>query len=251
MQLNGIRRSRGIRTTIPSADGIRAGDLLNRQFRADEPNRVWVTDFTCVRTWAGWVYVVFIIDVFSRKIVAWHAATSKEVSLVTTPLRLALWQRAHDGHPVKDGELIHHSDAGSQYTSTRLTEKLSLEHVAASIGSVGDAYDNALIESVNGLYKTECIRTTIFHPGSYNHRRRRIRDRCVGPSVQLQQAALVDRTGTTQRVRVRFLRSPHHQGITHTGGGTKPGVIQVRCGLPAATEFEAATSTYGGTTGDS
>ena len=165
--LNGIRRSKGIRTTIPAADGIRAGDLLNRQFRADEPNRVWVTDFTYVRTWSGWVYVVFIVDVFSRKIVAWHAATSKEVSLVTIPLRMALWQRAHDGHPVKDGELIHHSDAGSQYTSTTLTEKLSLEHVAASIGSVGDAYDNALIESANGLYKTECIRTTIFNPGSY------------------------------------------------------------------------------------
>ncbi len=84
---------------------------------------------------------MFIIDVFSRRIVAWHASTSKEVSLVTTPLRMALWQRAHDGHPVKDGDLIHHSDAGSQYTSVRLTERLSLEHVAASIGSVGDAYD--------------------------------------------------------------------------------------------------------------
>jgi putative transposase len=165
--LNGIRRSKGIRTTIPAADGIRAGDLLNRQFRADEPNRVWVTDFTYVRTWASWVYVVFIIDIFSRRIVAWHASTSKEVSLVTTPLRMALWQRARDGHPVKDGELVHHSDAGSQYTSTHLTDRLSLEHVAASIGSVGDAYDNALIESANGLYKTECIRTTIFHAGPY------------------------------------------------------------------------------------
>ena len=165
--LNGIRRSKGIRTTIPSPDGIRAGDLLNRQFRAEEPNRVRVTDFTYVRTWAGWVYVVFIIDVFSRRIVAWHASTSKEVSLVTTPLRMALWQRAHDAHPVKDGQLIHHSDAGSQYTSIRLTERLLLEHVAASIGSVGDAYDNALIESANGLYKTECIRTTIFHAGPY------------------------------------------------------------------------------------
>lgn len=167
LHLSGIRRSKGIRTTIPSADGIRAGDLLNRNFRAEEPNRVWVTDFTYCRTWAGWVYVVFIIDVFSRKIVAWHAATSKDVTLVTIPLRMALWQRQHDGHPVKDGELIHHSDAGSQYTSTRLTQKLSLEHISASIGSVGDAYDNALIESANGLYKTECIRTTIFHQGPY------------------------------------------------------------------------------------
>jgi len=109
---NGIQRTKGIRTTIPAADGVRAGDLLNRQFRADEPNRVWVTDFTYCRTWAGWVYVVFIVDVFSRRIIFWHASTSKSVELVTVPLRMALWQRRKDGHPVKDAELIHHSDAG-------------------------------------------------------------------------------------------------------------------------------------------
>lgn len=163
----GVRRSKGVRTTIPSADGVRAGDLLNRQFRAQEPNRVWVTDFTYCRTWAGWVYVVFIVDVFSRRIVAWHAAPTKTVDLVIIPLRMALWLRRHEGHPVKAAELIHHSDAGSQYTSVTLTERLALENIAASIGSVGDAYDNALAESVNGLYKTECIRTTIFHPGAY------------------------------------------------------------------------------------
>ena len=164
---NGIRRSKGIRTTIQAAGGVRAGDLLNRQFLAEEPNRVWVTDFTYVRTWAGWVYVVFIIDVFSRRIIAWHASMSKTVDLVTIPLRMALWQRRREGHPVKAAELIHHSDAGSQYTSIKLTEKLALENIAASIGSVGDAYDNALVESANGLYKTECIRTTIFHSGPY------------------------------------------------------------------------------------
>lgn len=151
---NGIRRSKGVRTTIRSADGIRAGDLLNRQFSAAEPNRVWVTDFTYCRTWAGWVYVVFIIDVFSRRIVAWHASTSKTVELVTVPLRMALWQRKGEGHPVKAAELIHHSDAGSQYTSVTLTERLRHEDIAASIGTVGDAYDNALAESANGLYKT-------------------------------------------------------------------------------------------------
>ena len=164
---NGVRRSKGIRTTIPAADGARAGDLLDRQFRAEAPNRVWVTDFTYVRTWTGWVYVVFIIDVFSRRIIAWHASTSKSVDLVTVPLRMALWQRRHEGHPVKAAELIHHSDAGSQYTSVTLTERLALEDIAASIGSVGDAYDNALVESANGLYKTECIRSTIFHAGAY------------------------------------------------------------------------------------
>lgn len=110
---NGIRRSKGVRTTVRSTDGVRAEDLLNRQFSAAEPNRVWVTDFTYCRTWAGWVYVVFIIDVFSRRIVAWHASTSKTVELVTVPLRMALWQRKREGHPVKAAELIHHSDAGS------------------------------------------------------------------------------------------------------------------------------------------
>jgi putative transposase len=104
---NGVRRLKGIRTTIQSADGVRAGDLLNRQFSAAEPNRVWVTDFTYCRTWAGWVYVVFIVDVFSRRIVAWHASMSKTVDLVTIPLRMALWQRKREGNPVKAAELIH------------------------------------------------------------------------------------------------------------------------------------------------
>ena len=165
--LNGVRRSKGIRTTIPGKDGHRAGDLLNRDFTAAAPNQAWVTDFTYVRTWAGFVYVAFILDVFSQRIVAWHAATCKDTELVMTPLRMALWQRDRDGHPVVPGELIHHSDAGSQYTSLRLTEHLALEQILPSIGSVGDAYDNALMECVNGLYKTECIRTTVFHDGPY------------------------------------------------------------------------------------
>ena len=98
---------------------------------------------------------------------AWHASTSKEVELVMTPLRMALWQRGRDGRPVGPEQLIHHSDAGSQYTSIRFTEHLALEGIHPSIGSVGDAYDNALMESINGLYKAECIGTTVFHPGAY------------------------------------------------------------------------------------
>ena len=140
--LTGIRRAKGIRTTIPAKDGRRAGDLLDRDFTAAAPNRVWVTDFTYVRCWAGWVYVAFILDVFAQRIVAWHAATSKDVDLVMTPLRMAIWQRDHDGHPVgrQPGEqLIHHSDAGSQYTSIKLTEHLDLEGIRPSIGSVADA----------------------------------------------------------------------------------------------------------------
>jgi transposase InsO family protein len=168
--LSGVRRDKKLRTTIPAKDGRRAGDLLDRDFTAPAPNRVWVTDFTYVRCWAGWVYVAFILDVFGQRIVAWHAATSKEVDLVMTPLRMAIWQRDHDGRPVSNQpgqELIHHSDAGSQYTSLRFTEHLDLEGIRPSIGSVGDAYDNALMETLNGLYKAECIRTTVFHDGPY------------------------------------------------------------------------------------
>ena len=124
-------------------------------------------DFTYVRTWAGFVYVAFILDVFAQRIIAWHAQTTKTVDLVMIPLRMAIWQRDREGHPVVAGELIGHSDAGSQYTSIRFTEHLALEGIRPSIGSVGDAYDNALMECVNGLYKTECIRTTVFHAGPY------------------------------------------------------------------------------------
>ena len=165
--LVGITRAKAIRTTIPAKDGVRAGDLLNRDFTAPRPDHTWVTDFTYVRTWAGWVYVAFILDVFSQRIVAWHAQTTKHVDLVMIPLRMALWERDRQGHPVGPGQLRHHSDAGSQYTSIVLTEHLALEGIAPSIGSVGDAYDNALMETVNGLYKAECIGTTIFHPGPY------------------------------------------------------------------------------------
>ncbi len=159
--------SKGIRTTIPAKDGKRAGDLLDRDFTAPAPNRTWVMDFSYVRCWTGWVYVAFILDVFAQKIVAWNAATTKDVDLVTIPLRMATWQRAREGHPVVPGHLIGHSDAGSQHTAIHYTERLELEGLKPSIGSVGDAYDNALMESVIGLYKTECIRTTIFHTEPY------------------------------------------------------------------------------------
>jgi putative transposase len=166
--LVGVRRDRHVRTTVPAKDGVRAGDLLDRDFTAPAPNIVWVTDFTYVRTWSpAWVYVAFIVDVFSQRIVAWHASTSKATDLVMIPLRMALWERNREGNPTVPGELIHHSDAGSQYTSLRLTEHLALEEIRPSIGSVGDAYDNALMESINGLYKAECIRTTVFHDGPY------------------------------------------------------------------------------------
>jgi putative transposase len=155
--LNGRVRGRGVRTTVPDKHADRAPDLLERDFTAPAPNQRWVADFTYVRTWAGFVYVSFVIDCFSRAIVGWQAATTKTTPLVTTALRMGLWRRDRTGRPASDG-LIHHSDAGSQFTSVSFAETLALEGIAASIGSIGDAYDNALAESTIGLFKTEAIR---------------------------------------------------------------------------------------------
>lgn len=165
--MTGVRRGKRLRTTIPAKDGHRAGDLLNRDFTAPAPNTCWVADFTYVRTWAGFVYVAFILDVFAQRIVGWHAATDKRTDLVLTPLRIALWDRNRHGTPIEPRQLLHHSDAGSQYTSIRFTEHLDLEGIAPSIGTVGDAYDNALMETIIGLFKTEAIATTVFHHGPH------------------------------------------------------------------------------------
>lgn len=163
----GVRRGKKVRTTIPADNGQRASDLLDRKFTATEPNRIWVADFSYVRTWAGFVYVAFIVDVFAQRIVGWHVSTSKATDLVMIPLRMALWLRNYEGHPAEVGQLIHHSDRGSQYTSFRFTEHLATEQIVPSVGSVGDAYDNALMECVIGLYKTECINTDVFHNRPY------------------------------------------------------------------------------------
>ncbi len=157
LRINGLVRGKGVRTTVPDRNAARAPDLLDRDFTALAPNRQWVAVFTYVRTWAGFVYVSFVIDCYSRAIVGWHAATVKTTPLVTTALRMGLWRRDRAGHPAEDG-LIHHSDAGSQFTSVSFAETLSLEGIAASIGSIGDAYDNALAESTIGLFKNEAIR---------------------------------------------------------------------------------------------
>ena len=154
--MRGLVRGRKIRTTIAAKDGVRAGDLLNRDFRTSSPNRAWVTDFTYVATWSGFAYVAFAIDLYSRAIVGWSAAATKDVAFVEACLSMALWRRDHTGRPVPAG-MIHHSDAGSQYTSIRFTETLALQGLSASIGSVGDAYDNAVAESLMGLFKNEAI----------------------------------------------------------------------------------------------
>lgn len=160
MRANGLAgavRGRVKRTTIAGKDGIRAGDLVNRSFTARAPNQLWVADFTYVRTWAGFSYVAFVIDVFSRTIVGWKADTNMRTDLVTDTLNMAAWARGRAGVSDLTG-LVHHTDAGSQYTSIAFTERLAALGMRASIGTVGDAYDNALAESTIGLFKTELIR---------------------------------------------------------------------------------------------
>ncbi len=154
--LQGVRRGRKIRTTVPgSGPGHeRAPDLLKRDFTAPAPDRRWVADFTHVATLAGTVYVAFVVDIFSRMITGWAAARHKRARLVLDALDMALWHRDHGGHPVSAG-LVHHSDAGAQYTAIAFTAHLAAEGIVPSIGTVGDALDDALMESAIGLYKTE------------------------------------------------------------------------------------------------
>jgi putative transposase len=156
--LRGAVRGRPKRTTIPADDpALRPADLVDRDFTATAPNRLWVADLTYVRTWSGFVYVAFITDVFSRRIVGWQASRSLKTDLALHALEQAVWDRARTGDTGLDG-LVHHSDRGVQYLSIRYTERLAENGVVASVGSRGDSYDNALAESIIGLYKTELVR---------------------------------------------------------------------------------------------
>jgi putative transposase len=151
--LAGAVRGKVKRTTIPGEVGERPGDLVNRVFRALAPNRLWVADLTYVATRAGFVYVAFVIDVYSRYIVGWRVSTSLQAEITLDALEMAIWARG-----VADlNGLVHHSDRGVQYLAIRYTERLEEMGAACSVGSKGDSYDNALAETVNGLYKTEVI----------------------------------------------------------------------------------------------
>jgi transposase InsO family protein len=152
MGLQGAIRGRKFKTTVPDKSGYRPPDLVRRQFNASRPNQLWVADLSYVPTWSGFVYVAFVIDVFSRKIVGWRAMQSLRSELALDALEQALWSRSDiDG-------LIHHSDRGVQYLSIRYTERLAAAGIESSVGSIGDSYDNAMAESVIGLFKTEVIR---------------------------------------------------------------------------------------------
>jgi len=150
--LSGAVRGRKFKTTIADDTAARPSDLVCREFTASRPNQLWVSDLTYVATWQGFVYVALVIDVFSRMIVGWRASRSLRTDLALDALEQALWAR-----PTSDG-LVHHSDRGVQYLSIRYTERLAEAGIEPSVGSVGDSYDNALAESVIGLYKTEVIR---------------------------------------------------------------------------------------------
>ena len=155
--LRGVRRGKKVRTTVPDPAAGRPADLVRRQFSPAAPDRLWVADYTYVPTWSGMVYVAFVIDAYSRRILGWRAATTMKTVLVLDALEQALWTRRRDGRGDLAG-LIHHTDAGSQYTSVAFTERLAAAGVSGSVGTVGDAYDNALAESVIGLFKTELIK---------------------------------------------------------------------------------------------
>ncbi|XRI72603.1 IS3 family transposase [Acidithiobacillus montserratensis] len=156
----GVRRGKAQRTTIPDHQAPRPQDLVRRQFQAERPDQLWVADFTYVSTWEGWVYVAFIIDVYARRIVGWQTSTTMRTEFVLDALEQAL----HARQPAK--ALIHHSDRGSQYLSICYTERLADAGVAASVGSTGDSYDNALAETINGLYKAEVVH----HLGPWRNR---------------------------------------------------------------------------------
>ena len=151
--LQGVRRGHVIRTTIPNENAICPLDRVQRQFHADRPNQLWVSDFTYVSTWQGWLYVAFVVDVFARRIVGWRVSNSMRTDFVLDALEQAL----HARQPSRMDGLIHHSDRGSQYVSIRYTERLAEAGIEPSVGSKGDSYDNALAETINGLYKAELI----------------------------------------------------------------------------------------------
>jgi len=151
--LQGVIRGKPVRTTISNKSAPCPLDHVNRHFQAARPNALWVSDFTYVATWKGFVYVAFVIDVFARYIVGWRVSRTAHAGFVLDALEQAL----HDRRPVHRGGLIHHSDRGSQYVSIKYTERLAEAGIEPSVGSVGDSYDNGLAETINGLYKAEVI----------------------------------------------------------------------------------------------
>ena len=198
MGLQGAVRGREVRTTVSNPAAACPLDRVNRQFRAPRPNALWLSDFTYVATWQGFVYVAFVIDAYARRIVGWRVSRTAHAGFVLDALEQALADR----RPVQGGGLVHHSDRGVQYVSIRYTERLAEAGIEPSVGSVGDSYDNALAESINGLYKTEVIRRrrTVALAGS-----RRVRHPGMGRVVQQPPPARADRKHASRRSRSALL----------------------------------------------
>jgi putative transposase len=155
--LTGAIRGKPRRTTIADPAAARAADLVQRQFGPSAPNRLWVADLTYVSTWSGFAYVAFVVDAYARRILGWRVASTMATSMVLDSIEQAIWTRQHEGvFDLKD--VVHHTDRGSQYTSIRFTERLAEAGIQPSVGAVGSSYDNALAETINGLYKTELIK---------------------------------------------------------------------------------------------
>ena len=154
--LRGISRSKGPRTTVPGPGPDDRPDLVERRFTAHAPDRLWVADITYCRTFAGWVYAAFVIDVCSRRVIGWQLSTSLHTDLALDALNMGLWTRQREGHDTS--RLVHHSDRGVQYVAVRYTERLAEAGAGASVGTTGDSYDNALAEAFNSLFKAELIR---------------------------------------------------------------------------------------------
>jgi transposase InsO family protein len=153
MGLQGVVRGKRVRTTVPDPAAPCPLDRVDRQFKAPAPNRLWVSDFTYVATWTGFVYVAFVVDAYARRIVGWRVSRTAHAGFVLDALEQAIHQR----RPVKGAGLVAHSDRGSQYLAIRYTQRLAEAGIEPSVGSVGDSFDNALAETINGLYKTEVI----------------------------------------------------------------------------------------------
>ena len=276
MGLEGVVRGRKIKTTIPDEVALRPADLVDRDFSATRPNELWIADLTYVATWRGFVYVAFVIDVFSRKIVGWRTMNSLKTDIALDALEQALWSR-----PDTEG-LIHHSDRGVQYLSIRYTERLAEAGIEPSVGSIGDSYDNAMAESVIGLFKTEVIRregpwrglddveyATLDWVSWYNEHRL-LEPIGYIPPVEFEQVYYRNRSNSSHRGRSQLKRSPGNPGrFTHLGrrlvheafameqvqylptlglaqgpvrGGTRPGRGRIRSPLPATIQRRAGHS---------
>ena len=211
--LRGIPREKTRKTTIgDGAETPRPADKVNRQFVATAPNQLWVADLTYIRTYSGWVYAAFVLDVYSRMIVGWQVSTSLRTDLALDALDMGLWARRRAGQDTTG--LVHHSDRGVQYRAIRYTERLAEADAVASVGSKGDSYDNAMAEALNSLFKAECIRNPVLRGNGWrSHRRRRARRRHLHRLVQPSTSARRDRLRPTRRVRDHLLGKHHDQQL--------------------------------------